>query len=103
MAAWLLARAQTIQASLLDLELAEAGPEIEQTYAQIDRPGLLAIGFRLLHERTSAFSTLDAHQGRLLRQITRFTSLLEAARKTKKTANEPEPRPQQEQEQEQPQ
>jgi hypothetical protein len=104
MAAWLLARAQTIQASLLDLELAEAGPDIEETYTQIDRPGLLAIGFRLLNERTSAYSTLDAHQARLLRQITRFTSLLESTRKQRqhqptavvavqdnKPANEPEP------------
>jgi hypothetical protein len=107
---WLLMRARAMQSSLIELELAESASDIEQAYPNIDRTGMLTIGFRLLNERTSAFSVLDAHQGRLLRQFTRFTAQLESAREQapqpgltaeeqgeeedageKKSANEPEP------------
>jgi len=73
-------RAESIQFSLLDLEIDVNSEKLAETFQSIDPSGLLAVGFKSLDDHSPAFRNIDRHLVRLSRERKRFTELLHQAR-----------------------
>jgi hypothetical protein len=87
-------RAESIQFSLLDLEIDINSEKLAETFQSIDPSGLLAVGFKSMDDHSPAFRNIDRHLARLSRERKRFTELLHQARhnkeqKIKNPPNEP--------------
>ena len=97
-AEFLLARAQAIQHALVDLQAAVSIDDLDHTFPGIDATGVLAGGFQTLNDRSTSFRNMDAHQSRLLRELSHYVERLEKLRRKRPEkephkANEPETSP----------
>ncbi|MBL8210334.1 MAG: hypothetical protein JNK87_06460 [Bryobacterales bacterium] len=97
-AEFLLARAQAIQHTLVDLQASASLDDLHQAFPGIDSTGALAGGFQTLNDRSTSFRNMDAHQSRLLRELSHYLERLEKLRRKRPEkephqANEPETSP----------
>ncbi len=95
---YLLTRAQTIQHTLVGLQAAASLDDFDQAFPGIDATGVLAAGFQSLNDRSTSFRNMDAHQSRLLRELSHYLERLEKLRRKRPEkephpANEPETSP----------